>query len=543
MLQMGAAGDEGHAHIGNGGAGQHAPVDFFTQMGEDQALPVQGEIIGGDIRTEDQSAARGQGLQQKVDLCIMTQGLKMPDAFHRGGNGLPVENAGFAEGNLHAEAVLHPPLQHLQVDLSHGMDADFPAGFQVFHLQKRLLLGEKGQGIQHLVEILLRAGNHPAGIAGPLGGLLPEDFVSQAVPRHGPAQAGNAADFTGAGPGNGGVLRSGIQADLPDLFRPGGFPLAAGKGIPDLHFAPGDLQEGEAGAGGIPGDPEHPGAEFRGQGKLPGEGAEKIQQGLHALIAQGRAEETGEEPALPDQGPDPFRKDGPFPEILVQADFIAKGGPLQGIGGGVRRIIHKPVRQDAEGGEEGFPVPGKTIHLVYEDHHRNPAALQQLPEGAGVGLNAFRGADDQHGQIHDADGPLGLPGEIRMTGGINENQVRLFPGQPGFLGEDGDSPLLLHPVRIQEGVPPVHPALFAQGAAEIQHGFGQGGFPRVHVSRQAHGKACRHECIPPSGPVFFFCGEVYQQMHPMSISELFPGGFPWYNSLARLCAASFILYR
>ena len=112
-----------------------------------------------------------------------------------------------------------------------------------------------------------------------------------------------------------------------------------------------------------------------------------------------------------------------------------------------------------------------------------------------MGLDALRRADDQDGQIHDAEGALGLAGEVRMPGGIDQSQGSLFPGEAGFLGKDGDAPFLFHAVGIQKGIPVVHTALFAHGAAEVQHGFGQGGLAGVHMGGQADGQGCCHCCI------------------------------------------------
>ena len=45
VLQMRPAGDEREADIGDGRAGQHAPVRLLRQMRQDQPLPVQRQRV------------------------------------------------------------------------------------------------------------------------------------------------------------------------------------------------------------------------------------------------------------------------------------------------------------------------------------------------------------------------------------------------------------------------------------------------------------------------------------------------------------------
>ena len=111
-----------------------------------------------------------------------------------------------------------------------------------------------------------------------------------------------------------------------------------------------------------------------------------------------------------------------------------------------------------------------------------------------MGLDALCGTDHQHRRVHHTECPLRLPREIRMAGSVHQRQVCFVPGQASLLGEDGNTPFLFHLLRIQEGVPVIHPALPAHRPAQEQHGFGKGGFARVHMGRQSHRKASRHGC-------------------------------------------------
>ena len=94
VLQMGPAGGQGDLHIGDGRAGEDAPVDFFGHMPQDQPLPVDIQRVGGTAGVKNQAGAGRQGGQQQMDLCIVAQGLKMAHAFCFGCDGLFVVDPG-----------------------------------------------------------------------------------------------------------------------------------------------------------------------------------------------------------------------------------------------------------------------------------------------------------------------------------------------------------------------------------------------------------------------------------------------------------------
>ena len=109
-----------------------------------------------------------------------------------------------------------------------------------------------------------------------------------------------------------------------------------------------------------------------------------------------------------------------------------------------------------------------------------------------MGLDAVRRADDQDRRVQHVQGAFGFAGKIGMPGGVHQGQVRPVPGEAGFLGKNGDAPVLLHPVRIEKGVAMVHPALAPDGAGKKEHGFGKGGFSRVHMGAQADDRTGSH---------------------------------------------------
>ena len=131
--------------------------------------------------------------------------------------------------------------------------------------------------------------------------------------------------------------------------------------------------------------------------------------------------------------------------------------------------------------QQGSPVRPGQVHFVDKQHRRHPVALQQLPQGAGVSLNAVGAADDQNGAVQHLKGPLRLGGEVHMARGVDQLQFRVPHGQPGLLGEDGDAPVPLDGVGVQKGVPVVHPAQPAQHPGAVQKGLGQRGLARIHM--------------------------------------------------------------
>ena len=93
VFYMGLAHQERDLHIRNGCADQNTLVGLFFQMGQDQSLPVQIQVIGATSGVKDQSAAPFARLQQQVHLGIMAQRLKMAYTFNGVFYGFFIENS------------------------------------------------------------------------------------------------------------------------------------------------------------------------------------------------------------------------------------------------------------------------------------------------------------------------------------------------------------------------------------------------------------------------------------------------------------------
>ena len=71
MLLVGPAGHQCDPQICDGGASEHPQVLTLQQVGEDQPLPVQVQLVGGAGGPYPQAAATLPGLQQQVDLGVV----------------------------------------------------------------------------------------------------------------------------------------------------------------------------------------------------------------------------------------------------------------------------------------------------------------------------------------------------------------------------------------------------------------------------------------------------------------------------------------
>ena len=110
VLFVGPARHQRQPHIRDGRARQHARVLPLRQVRQNQPLPVTVQQILRAGRSQNQPAARLARLQQQMHLRIVPQGLKVADALHRGGNGLPVADGPGPKGYRHSKPLLQDAL-------------------------------------------------------------------------------------------------------------------------------------------------------------------------------------------------------------------------------------------------------------------------------------------------------------------------------------------------------------------------------------------------------------------------------------------------
>ena len=140
VLEMCSAGNKGNTHIGDRRTGQHAPVNFFLQMGKDQPLPVQIKRVGGAVGIKYKAAAPLTRLQDQMHFCIMPQRFIMADALHGVGDRFPVEDTSRPKGDIQIEALFQKTFQYFCLYSSHQLKADLSERTVPENMQERIFL-------------------------------------------------------------------------------------------------------------------------------------------------------------------------------------------------------------------------------------------------------------------------------------------------------------------------------------------------------------------------------------------------------------------
>ena len=216
VLFVGPAADDGDLHIRDVGPRQDAPVASFLQMGQDQSLPVAGQHVDRAVRGKDKAGTRISRLQQQMDLRIVTQGLEMSHALHRGRYGLLIYDGRGPVVDPQVEAVPGLAAQDLPLHLAHDLGRDLLFGLVVGDMKDRILLFQLPQvpvGLEGILGGRQKDGGGKDRLQKALGGFF---LTPQALARIGGGQARDRADH--AGPGLLQGLKPGPVID-PDLVR------------------------------------------------------------------------------------------------------------------------------------------------------------------------------------------------------------------------------------------------------------------------------------------------------------------------------------
>ena len=431
-----------------------------------------------------------------MHLGVVPQRLIMAGAFHRGLNRFPVQHRAFGKGNIESETVRQLSAQYFQVNIAHGMNPDLPAGFHIFHLDERLFLLQGFQAVQHIMQIGAGRRYHAAGVARAELLFFPAGIGTQPVPGKRFAEPDDAADLPRGNFLHGRIAHAGIQPDFSGLFRPERFTLRAfqRQKVPGFQRSAGDPQESKARALRVPGHFVNPGTERGGRSRPRIEAGKEIQQRFHALVPQGGAGEHRKNSAAGHHGMDHPLRNFAFAQIGVQAGFVAQGQLLRIR----RRKLHNLAGElPAERSGKRCRVM-RQIGFVQEEDYRQSALLQEPPERPGMRLDTVGGADDQHSRVQNIQRAFGFTGKVGMPRRVHQRQVRMIPGETGFLREDRDAAVFLHPVGIEKSVAVIHTPLAADGAGKEEHGFRERGFARVHMSAQPDHRSCCHAGFLPS---------------------------------------------
>jgi len=163
-----------------------------------------------------------------------------------------------------------------------------------------------------------------------------------------------------------------------------------------------------------------------------------------------------------------------------------RDGRVPGAGRG-----HRVHRHDGRGQlraqvvQDAIRIGAAPIDLVHEHDRRDVQPLQRAHEDAGLGLDALDGRDDQHRAVEDAEHPLDLGDEVRVTGRVDQVDRRVGDPERDDGRLDGDAALALEGQRIGLGVAGVDAADLADDARGVQQPLGEAGLTGVDVGQDA----------------------------------------------------------
>ena len=224
-----------------------------------------------------------------------------------------------------------------------------------------------------------------------------------------------------------------------------------------------------------------------------------VEQGLHALVLEGRAAEHGMEGAALNRGADQTAQrlgvglgafeiglhrhvvhlDGGFDQLVaVFGSLVGEiGRDLLLFEGGAQRLavpddrLHLDQVDHADEVELGpdrdlqadrlagdavddvldaaIEIGADLVHLVDEDDARHVVLVGLAPDGLGLRLDALVAVEHADGAVEHAQRTLDFDGEVDVAGGVDDVQAMLAPQAGGGGGGDRDATLLLllHPVH------------------------------------------------------------------------------------------------
>ena len=286
---MGAAPDNTDLHVRDLRPRQDTPVAALLEMGHDQPLPVECQVIDTAPALKDQAAPRLSGLKEEMDLRIVPQRLEVADSLRRFCDSLLINDPGRAEIHLHAKPFQDQPLQDLPLDPAHDLDSD------LFFL---LVIGE----VKHRI-LLLQSPQHPVGAIEVLTGRKDEAALHdglqelfrlrrlclrpQALPCAGGGQAGHRDNDPRRSLLQGFKFYSFIEAQLGSLLR---LPLLVDtfrNNLPGQKRSARHLQPGEPGTVPVVCDLVYPRPEAVPADRCRRQSVQHSQQDIDPFFTQG----------------------------------------------------------------------------------------------------------------------------------------------------------------------------------------------------------------------------------------------------------------
>jgi len=138
--------------------------------------------------------------------------------------------------------------------------------------------------------------------------------------------------------------------------------------------------------------------------------------------------------------------------------------------------------------DDRFGVGTDAVHLVDERDPRDAVALHLPVDGERLALHAADGTEDENRAVKDAEAAFHLDGEVDVARGVDDVDRVVVPFDLGGGGGDGDAAFALevHEVHRRAVAAPFDLLHAVDATAIVEHPLGQGGLPRIDMSRDAN---------------------------------------------------------
>ena len=153
-----------------------------------------------------------------------------------------------------------------------------------------------------------------------------------------------------------------------------------------------------------------------------------IDKFLHTGEPQCRTEVAGKNPPSGDQVLQGLLRQAAVRQIFLHGRLVGEGGCL------VEGIVHvvkgkaalaQPAAQFLQA---CTGIGAGQVHLIDKEEHRHLVALQQPPQGQGMGLDPIGAADHQNGIVQHLQGALHLGRKVHMAGGVQQGHFQIAKG-------------------------------------------------------------------------------------------------------------------
>ena len=455
-------------------------------MRQNEPLPVAVERVLAADRVEHEPASGRERLQEQMYLGIVAQRLEMPHALDPFRDRLAVEDVTGVKGDGPVKAVFDQTLDHLALHLSHQTQLNLFLSLVPGNTELGILLLQQLQLWQHLYGIDARGRHHPVAHHRLKLGRRCVRCGAQALTRADIGQARRGHHLSGKDALHRVKFGAGIQAQLGDLLLPLlSVRAAIAQRLPCRQLAAQQLEKAQPRPLWVVGKLEHP----RGESFLSlahrRKSVDGLEQLLHAVKPQPRAEEAGEQRPARDQagqllvrrlaaGEDPVHH-----RLVAEGDLFPEGLVPPG------KIQAALVQARLQFRQQLLTRPHREIHFCHEHKAGHTVSLQKPPECLSMGLHAVKTADDEHRAVEHAERPLRFRGKVHMPRRVHQRDGVLWQFDNGLLGEDRNAPLTLQAVGVEKAVAVIDAPQLPQPSGEVEHRLGKRGLPRVYMGQQA----------------------------------------------------------